>query len=117
MCHCDAPTLSRSTTRKARVEHKCLECSVAIHPGESYVENAQLFEGSWATWKCCGACQALYGEYHDLSDCCAEVGALHDNIREFARDCGRLAEVPETMIAFAERRGDDWPAEMRARAA
>jgi hypothetical protein len=113
MCDCDTPTISRTTTRKARVEHKCLECGVTIRPGEGYVENAQLAEGAWATWKCCAACQALYGEYWDLTDCCAVVGDFAQEIADFAGDCGRIADVPDSMIAFAERRGDGWLARMR----
>lgn len=113
MCECDAPTISRTTRRKARVQHACLECRAPIKPGERYVENAQLFDGHWATWKVCLACDALYAEYHDLTDCCAQVGYLATDIADFADACGKLADVPEGMVAFAERRGDAWPSQMR----
>ena len=44
-------------TRRARIEHQCVECRLTIYPGETYHTHAGLCDGSWRNWKVCDSCQ------------------------------------------------------------
>lgn len=52
------PDVSREVSRTARKEHRCGECRRTIDPGERYVVQTSLYEGSWWEGKVCAQCRA-----------------------------------------------------------
>lgn len=61
-CYCDdgeRPDVYHVAQIKARVRHKCYECSGEIYPGETYERVAMLYEGSWDVAKTCCKCLDL----------------------------------------------------------
>lgn len=59
----DYATVWDDTWRKARKEHKCHACRGRIAPGERYLVNSVVFEGTAASEKMCAACDALMVEF------------------------------------------------------
>lgn len=47
--------LSRNR-RKARKEHRCVECKCVIQPGDTYEVDVTLFEGDFTAYKTCLTC-------------------------------------------------------------
>ena len=61
-CECDSDGYSSFYTaqrRKARKQHRCLECNAPILPGETYEYAAGKSEGGMWDAKTCAACLAL----------------------------------------------------------
>lgn len=55
----DPATLLHSRAQKARKEHKCSECHRSIMPGEKYLAERFVFEGSASSLKVCRHCQVV----------------------------------------------------------
>lgn len=49
----------REEQRKARKEHKCMECFRTINKGEKYLNEGTLFDGRKSTHKTCSHCQVV----------------------------------------------------------
>lgn len=47
------------TTRKARKDHKCVECGDTIHKQQSYDYTSMLYDGQWTTWRTCLLCAEI----------------------------------------------------------
>lgn len=46
--------------RTARKRHVCDACREAIEPGHRYYRTSALYDGSWASWKHCERCDAMF---------------------------------------------------------
>lgn len=55
----DYVTMLAETKRKARKQHRCDECSGTIFPGQTYLEERYLFDGTVRTHKTCGCCMSV----------------------------------------------------------
>jgi hypothetical protein len=81
----DGPcTVLAESTPLARIAHRCAECERAIRPGETYLRERLLFEGSVSHNKTCAHCRVardwLQGE------CGGWVyGAVEEDVREHAQ--------------------------------
>ena len=66
-CYCDYESLEFSTkeTRKARKQHRCVECRREIQPGEIYEHVYGKWEGEVCVFKTCSHCLEL--RQHTLS--------------------------------------------------
>ena len=66
---CDQPDYHHTIRRKARREHRCVECGGIIPSGQEYDYTTQLFEGSWANWKTCLPCVAAIDDWCKEYEC------------------------------------------------
>lgn len=53
------PDVFEANDRKARKVHKCVECRREIQIGETYLEEAGLWEGEWSRFKTCRDCESI----------------------------------------------------------
>lgn len=115
----DPMTFCRQSMRRAGREHTCCECGRAIEKGETYSNDAGLFEGHWYTYKTCLHCVSgprawllaqcggwcYHGIYEDMRDHrdewleCGEGVALLRYIigmqRKWLKKDGTMMDVPE----------------------
>lgn len=77
----DRPSLYVSENRKARKEHRCLECFRVIHAGEQYQHVRGVWDGEPGTYKTCAHC--LVGQKL-LQDECGGFshGAIDEDLEE-----------------------------------
>lgn len=103
MCDCDTddpPTFFESDMRKARKEHRCVECRRSIHAGDRYEYAAGVWDGDFYAFKTCLRCVGLRAAHTSAAPSCSAVfGELLSQIGECSR------EDPVYLAAFrAERR-------------
>lgn len=68
----------RHATVKARKDHKCGECRDVIKIGELYETSAQLYDGSFSTFRTCLLCV----EIRDKIFCSWIYGMMWDDLAE-----------------------------------
>lgn len=77
--------------RRARKEHRCMECGRVIEPGETYRYWTGVWEGDVVTNKMCAHCQAVIDLGHAITGCPKvwNVGVLYDRDPElgFVANC------------------------------
>ncbi len=59
----DGAEVCRVTVHRARVPHKCCECSAEIRPGSMYERAALLYDGMWSTYDTCARCANVWRDY------------------------------------------------------
>lgn len=74
----ELPSVSTTTTPKARKQHDCCECDVPILPGQCYERVEGCWDGEWRTYKTCIPCENLRAECSD--DGLYEYGSLRDSM-------------------------------------
>ena len=79
--------------RKARKLHRCNECRGAIFPGQTYIEERYLFEGTVSTHKTCLCC----GSIRDNLFCGHTYSQLWDDLEDFLGES--IDSVPWGQIA------------------
>lgn len=94
---CERPDAYVETTRRARKEHRCVECHKTIAPGELYQYVSGVWEGSASSFKTCLTCDAvrsfLSGPPNGID--CIAFGDLFTVLREDVY-LGPLADVATT---------------------
>lgn len=89
----EASTFHRQVTRIARKEHSCYECGRTIRLGESYSDEAAMWDFTVETMRICPQCVAARGW---LSDECGGYvfGTVFEELREHFdqghKEIGRL---------------------------
>lgn len=79
----DPPDAYSECDRRARTQHKCLECSRTINPGETYRRVFSVYDGQVDTCKTCSHC--LVGQAWLLQNCGGFMHhALSDEMQEHA---------------------------------
>lgn len=72
----DGPSVFNERRFIARKNHACCECGGVIRPGERYERTDGCWDGRWETYKTCGICLRIRGEY-----CCSWVyGGLREDL-------------------------------------
>lgn len=94
-CYCDSgdsPDIYHTETRRARVRHKCYECSGPILQGEVYERNSSLYEGSWDVAKTCNRCLDVRTYVTAHAPCfCWRHGAMLDDAKEVIEEHGHAS--------------------------
>ena len=92
-CYCDYEPVDfyERSQRRARKEHRCLECRKAIRVGEVYEYVASKFEGELLCYKTCPRCLAVrqYVTAHVPCFCWYHSTMLEDadnEMREYAHE-------------------------------
>ena len=90
---------SRDETRKARKEHRCVECRRMIQPGETYHYLVALFDGDLSSDHCCQHC---YVACEWLREVCSGwiVGSVLEDIEEHVREYMGTARLARLAIAM-----------------
>ena len=90
-CTCDSYSYPyRFEERRAKKEHRCLECNGPIHPGEVYEYATGKCEGDWFDAKTCPACLDLRKFVQAHIPCiCIEHGNANEFLIEAASDAAR----------------------------
>ena len=78
----DHVTMLAETKRKARKHHRCDECMGTIFPGQTYLEERYLFDGTVSTHKTCTCCKSV----RDHLFCQFTYGELWVNLKDFIYD-------------------------------
>jgi hypothetical protein len=73
----DYSQINRTTMRKARKQHCCVECGDPVLPGEQYEENTQIVDEQWQVYRTCLLCCRIR---NDLSCGCFVFGDLREAI-------------------------------------
>jgi hypothetical protein len=94
----DCYTVHEVDIRKARKEHVCSACKLAIKPGDYYAAVFIVFDGSTQTYKRCGACHTTHEHLRKL---CEPIGMWPKE----DLSCG---------LDYAEEWGDEPPDEIAA---
>ena len=63
--------------RKARKEHKCVECGRIIQLGETYKYVGGKFKGDWLNFKTCSDCVSMQ---KNLLQCGFDIGSCWDDV-------------------------------------
>ena len=84
MCDCEAPECISTEWRKARKEHRCIECHVPIAPGELYEFISGIWDGEPDSYKTCRACafKRKHIENKRYPECGPCFGDLVSEVRE-----------------------------------
>lgn len=86
---CSAPGFFNSRDRKARIEHKCDECSRTIAPKETYRYVTGMWEGDISSHKICVDCTSLRETFF----CSSVFGSLWDDFEaEALENDGRFGQ-------------------------
>jgi hypothetical protein len=96
MCSCDfdPPTVHRSEQRTARKQHRCAECPAVIAPGDRYVAEASLTDGSWGSWKLCMPCHEMAQAFVDDENAAGETACWAiGGLAEAIEDCDGAREA------------------------
>jgi hypothetical protein len=96
----------------ARIEHKCGECFRVIKPGEKYMVERYVFDGSASTHKTCEHCQRVRSWL--LSECGGFMySGIEEDIREHADDPHYGIAVKMMAVGMARcwtrKNGKPWP--------
>ena len=78
----DHVTMLAETKRKARKHHRCDECMGTIFPGQTYLEERYLFDGTVSTHKTCPCCMSV----REHLFCTFTYGELWVNLEDFLYD-------------------------------
>ena len=54
------PQAFKQTNRKARKQHKCCECSLAINPGDTYSYSSGIWDSQPLSFKLCNSCESIF---------------------------------------------------------
>jgi hypothetical protein len=88
---CELPDAFQSTTRKARKEHRCCECRVAIKPGDEYRYSSGIWVGEPNSHKQCMTCHEVFmwatneAEYDDEAPAFGYLNDWLDNYRVYGQ--------------------------------
>jgi hypothetical protein len=76
------PDIYGETQPTARKEHRCCECGITIHQGDTYQRASGLWDGLWDTYKTCLPCAQLRVEWQSALrwDELVGFGRLADHI-------------------------------------
>ena len=85
------------TNRMARKHHRCDECMGTIFPGQTYLEERYLFEGTVSTHKTCICCKSV----RDHLFCQFTYGQLWSDLEYFLYDAAHhsVAGMPWEKIS------------------
>jgi len=103
------PDLISSKTVTARKPHACMCCgATAIQPGDRYVREAMLNDGSVYNWISCVACKEIA---EVVWDWCyySDEGIGKDEYNEWASDNAWDPEQGESARAYLARAGSELP--------
>lgn len=107
MCNCstdDGPSCFRARRRKARKEHRCVECYKTIAVGETYEYTSGVWDGVGDSFKTCLRCVVLREAHVD-----AEEAMQREEIDErIARERARHGATLDLM-QLAEKHTEDSP--------
>ena len=78
----DYVTMLASNRRRAIKHHRCDECLGTIFPGQAYLEERYLFDGTVSTHKTCACCESVRQHLF----CQFTYGELWFNLRDFLYD-------------------------------
>lgn len=99
----DPPTVSTTTTLRARKEHKCIECRRTIRPGEQYQRVFQVYDGHVGTYKTCTHC--LIGQQWLVENCGGYVfEGVWDDYAEHVREYPMLAPHLVRLLVSSRRK-------------
>lgn len=76
----DGPSCSTISTRKARKEHRCCECSETILPGQQYEHISGIWDGHPSDHKTCLSCAEIRD--HFACEDGFEIGTLWEQLEE-----------------------------------
>jgi len=85
----DCADVCETRTRRARKAHKCCACDQRIPAGSQYQITSALYEGSWASWKRCDRCQAIYVHITDIltdAECAEALDCGHTYLDEHGKE-------------------------------
>jgi hypothetical protein len=86
----DAPECYSEVKRKARKDHRCYECHITIHKGDTYTYISGIWDGRPDSFKNCEACCILKEYVYSESDCdeYPPMGCLLETAVESAQNSG-----------------------------
>lgn len=99
MCDCDAPQTMTMTTRKARVDHVCVECGSTIAAGSQYEYVSGVWDHRGASFKTCLECVGIRNWY--VGECLPhyECHPCFGQLIEDATDSGNAGTRVELVSA------------------
>ena len=95
MCDCESPEFFEQYEPKARKPHRCCECKREIRVGETYVRSSGKWDGEFATFSQCEACDELVAKVMRDTECCVPFGNLVEELWEGYTRNGRTRRVPD----------------------
>jgi hypothetical protein len=78
----DYVTMLASNHRRAAKHHRCSECLGTIFPGQTYLEERYLYDGTVSTHKTCACCESV----REHLFCQFTYNELWFNLRDFLYD-------------------------------
>jgi len=97
----EGPSLYFLEKRKARKEHKCIECGRNIEPGEMYIWEKGLWEGSFSEFKTCSDCLSVKNSFIFAG---IEYGTIWQELKNHLEYCGgEIGEAHITCLTPAAR--------------
>lgn len=103
----------RSTTRRARIAHRCSACGLQVAPGERYQEIRLAYEGRAETIKRCGRCETMYQHLRSLCDGFTGIDQALDCGLDYRDEWGK--EPPEDVQAVIFATSDEASALLKIR--
>ena len=85
---CEMPTVFAEKEVRARVQHRCCECTRPIVAGDNYVRSSGLWNSRWSRYKTCSRCAKLrtriIAKYPPIYP---EDGPYYGGLREYISNC------------------------------
>jgi hypothetical protein len=91
----DYVTMLASNHRRAAKYHRCSECLGKIFPGQTYLEERYLFDGTVSTHKTCACCESV----REHLFCQFTYGCLWADLEEHLDESMRYYDMPWAKIA------------------
>ena len=88
------PDAFKESQPKARKTHTCYECNRVINKGETYTRESGIWDGKPQTYKTCGDCISIRGEFFTGG---WWYGGLRDELHNFISEVG--GSISESCIA------------------
>lgn len=94
-CYCDyeQPTFFRESQPRAKVRHRCGECSRVIQPGERYNKITGKWDGEFRSYARCAHCEAVAAALRVLPCFCDYYGGLWETVGDGWLDDLREAQT------------------------
>jgi hypothetical protein len=77
MCDCELPSAYVETKRRARKDHRCVECERTIRAGSEYLYISGVWDREGQSFKCCLRCADVRTLVQGLDDGCECVAFGH----------------------------------------
>ena len=91
----DYVTMLASNHRRAAKHHRCSECLGTIFPGQTYLEERYLYDGTVSTHKTCACCESV----REHLFCQFTYGSLWADLEEHLDESMRYDDAPWAKIA------------------